>query len=87
MLFAGGTRWLLLIPADRLQATSQGVQMIGSTMQSASSLPEALVGAWRVAGNGPSPFMFALLNSISSPLNFGLGSAVGLARCRCTCCC
>lgn len=75
ILFAGGSRWLLLLVPPRLLAEmSQGVQLIGSAAQTSASLPAALVSGWNIAGDGPLPFPFAFVNGIESPLTMALGS-------------
>lgn len=75
ILFAGGSRWLLLfLPQGLLANMSQGVQLIGSAAQTADSLPAALVSGWNIAGDGPLPFPFAFVNGIESPLTMAMGS-------------
>ena len=49
LLFAGGARWLLLLlPESLLTSIGQRVELVGSAMQTAPSLYQALLGPWRV---------------------------------------
>lgn len=74
-LFAGGSRWLLLlIPSRLLERISVGVELIGSASQSASDLSAALTGTWRIEGDGPLPFPFAFVSGVSRPLTLAMGS-------------
>lgn len=78
ILFAGGTRWLLLlVPQGQLEALSQGVQMLGSAAQTASDLPGALIKGWNIEGGGPLPFPFAFVNGIALPLTLAMSSKGG----------
>jgi hypothetical protein len=75
VLFAGGSRWLLLfVPAESLARMSEGLQMLGSAAQTAPDLATALVSPWKIEGGGPIPFPFAFLNGIYSPLSIMAGS-------------
>jgi len=81
-MFAGGTRWLLLLlPGRLLNRISSGLTLIGSGEDTASSLLEALARPWEVAGNGPIPFPFAFVNGVNSPAimaHNGFGVSAGL---------
>lgn len=78
ILFAGGTRWLLLfLPQAQLETLSSGVQMLGSAAQTAPNLPEALLKGWEIAGGGPQPFPFAFVNGITTPLTLAMSSKGG----------
>lgn len=74
-LFAGGTRWLLLLlPAPVLEWISSGVVMINSGANTAGSLVEALSRPWVLEGLGQIQIPFAFHNSIFVPTHFILGS-------------
>jgi hypothetical protein len=74
LLFAGGSRWLLLLlPGGWLEALSRGLELVGSGMQTAQNLPLALAGPWRIEGDGPTPFLFAFVSGIARPLTLALG--------------
>lgn len=75
VLFAGGARGLLLLlPEDTLRGLGQNVQMVGSAMQTAPDLYSALLGPWRIEGDGPVPFPFALISGVARPLSLAMGS-------------
>ncbi len=75
-LFAGGSRWLfLLLPETWLRSLGEHVTLIGSGMQTAPGLYQALLGPWRVEGDGPFPFSFAFISGVSRPLSFSMGSS------------
>ncbi len=79
VLFAAGSRWLLLfIPETVLQKMSASLQMMGSALQSAPDLHTALISPWNIAGDGPIPFPFAFANGIISPLTLAMGSSAAL---------
>lgn len=74
-LFAGGSRWLLLLlPGGLLARISSDIELIGSAMQTANTLTSALAGAWRIEGDGPLPFPFAFVSGVSRPLILAMGS-------------
>ncbi|HEX6033757.1 MAG TPA: hypothetical protein VFY83_04950, partial [Anaerolineales bacterium] len=81
-LFAGGTRWLLLLlPGTLLNRISAELTLIGSGRATADNLIEALSSFWEVAGSGPIPFPFAFVNGIVSPAlmaHNGFGGSAGL---------
>lgn len=65
---ASGTRWLLLLlPGSLLQRLSASLTLIGSGLDTAPNLFEALSQPWAVAGSGPIPFPFAFVNGVNSP--------------------
>lgn len=79
LLFAGGSRWLLLLlPVSAQQALGERVELVGSAMQTARNLHEALLGPWRIEGDGPFPFMFAFISGVARPLTLAMGSAGAL---------
>ena len=68
LIFATGTRWLLLLfPASLLKRVSETVQLIGSGAASGKTLQDALIGPWVIEGAGPFPFPFAFADGISHP--------------------
>ncbi len=79
ILFAGGTRWLLLfIPETVLSNMSADIHMIGSGIQNAPDLYTALLGPWHAQGEGPIPFPFAFVNGINTPLSMALGGGAAM---------
>jgi hypothetical protein len=82
-MFAGGTRWLLLLlPQGLLSRISANVNMIGSGAASAHTLGEALLQSWAASGMGPVAFPFAVVNGFN-PTNIltfqaGMGGFVTL---------
>jgi hypothetical protein len=73
-LFGAGSRWLLLlVPSSVLLRMSDGVQMIGSGLQTGPNLYTALTSPWKIEGGGPIPFPFAFVNGISNPLSLDIG--------------
>ena len=75
ILFAGGSRWLLLfLPEAILQRMSADVQLIGSGFQDVTDLVSAMTGPWNTQGDGPVPFPFAFMNGIYRPLLMAMGS-------------
>lgn len=84
-MFAGGTRWLLLLlPVAVIAWISPNISMLGSAAQSAPDLQTALVGNWEVDGTGAAFFPFAFANGIVRPGVLGhgpngiVGGALGL---------
>lgn len=82
-MFAGGTRWLLLLlPAGLLGRISSNISLIGSGAASAPTLGEALLKPWAASGMGPVAFPFAMVNGFNSTniLTFqaGMGGFVTL---------
>ncbi|HJS17698.1 MAG TPA: hypothetical protein VJ785_03045 [Anaerolineales bacterium] len=68
LIFATGTRWLLLLfPGPLLNRVSESVQLIGSGAVSGESLLQALISPWAIEGDGPFPFPFAFADGISHP--------------------
>lgn len=78
--FASGTRWLfLLFPPSFVESISQHITLIGSSMQTAPTLAQALLSAWRIEGHGPLPFPFAYLSGLNSALVMSHGGIGGTA--------
>jgi hypothetical protein len=74
-LFAGGTRWLLiLLPDPILRWLSSDVVLINSGANTATNLQQALSQPWVVEGMGQLPIPFAFHNSLFVPTHFILGS-------------
>ncbi len=72
--FAGGTRWLLLLlPKSLLEKISEQVTLMGSGVQTAPTLFEALTRPWVLEGAGPFPYPFAFVNGVNPPLVMALG--------------
>jgi hypothetical protein len=73
-MFAGGTRWLLLLlPVAVIAWISPNITMLGSAAQSAPDLQTALIGNWEVDGAGAAVFPFAFANGIVRPGVLGHG--------------
>jgi hypothetical protein len=73
--FGGGTRWLLLLlPASWLNWVSQSVNLVGTGLDTAPTLAEALHRSWVIEGGGVTSFPFAFHNGIFIPVFFNLGS-------------
>ncbi|MDF1499274.1 MAG: hypothetical protein P1P76_02250 [Anaerolineales bacterium] len=74
-VFAGGTRWLLLlIPTSLLERISAQIVMINTGANTASTLIEALGSTWVLEGAAGIAFPFAFHNGIFMPAHFILGS-------------
>lgn len=66
-MFAGGTRWLLLLlPPGVVGKISSNLTMIGSGANSGPDLSAALINPWAASGGGPYPFPFAFVNGSNS---------------------
>jgi hypothetical protein len=73
--FGGGTRWLLLLlPQPWLNWVSHSVNLVGTGLDTASTLASALTKGWTIEGGGPAAFPFAFHNGIFVPAFFTLGS-------------
>jgi hypothetical protein len=74
-IFAGGTRWLLLLlPSTLMKWVSDSVNLVGTGLDTAPTLIEALHKTWIIEGGGPVSFPFAFHNGIFVPVFFTLGS-------------
>ena len=79
VLFAGGSRWLLVfIPTGGLERVSSAIQLQGSSAYSGSSLYTNLSLPWLIEGAGPIPFPFAFANGIFTPGIMALGGSGAL---------
>jgi hypothetical protein len=68
ILFASGTRWLLLLfPPSLVLKASQGLTLWGSGAQSTQTLLQGLSSIWVVEGGPPTPIPFAFTNGILQP--------------------
>jgi hypothetical protein len=66
--FAGGVRWFLLFfPETILAKISDHITMIGTGLQTANNLSEALIKNWVLEGVGPIDFPFAFGNGFHTP--------------------
>jgi hypothetical protein len=75
LIFAAGTRWLLLLlPNTILLWLGQAVTPINTGLTSGASLVEVLTSSWVIEGGGPVPFPFAFHNGIILPVYFVLGA-------------
>jgi hypothetical protein len=73
--FGGGTRWLLLLlPANLSAWVSHSVNLVGTGLNTAPTLLEALHKTWVIEGGGSVSFPFAFHNGIFVPAFFTLGS-------------
>ncbi len=82
-MFAGGTRWLmLLLPDALLKQISANLHMIGSAAQTANTFYTALPGPWAVNSGATWGFPFAFANGINTPsiwtYHAGAGALAGL---------
>lgn len=82
-IFAGGTRWLLLLlPSGLLDRLGSRLSMLGSNAASGQDLTTALGKAWSASGLGPVPFPYAFVNGIESTsvvaYHAGAGSLPGI---------
>ncbi|MFM8322220.1 MAG: hypothetical protein ACKOC5_15005 [Chloroflexota bacterium] len=76
VLFAGGSRWLfLLLPEAARSAVSAQVQLIGSGLDTAPDLGQAVLLPWNIEGGGPFPFAFAFISGVSRPLSLAMGGS------------
>src|SRR4030042_6566446 len=63
--FGGGTRWLLLLlPTSLSNWVSQSVNLVGTGLNTAPTLAEALHKTWLIEGGGAASFPFAFHNGI-----------------------
>jgi len=68
ILFASGTRWLLLLlPNSLLGLISQRLELLGTGAQSGPELSKALSNVWMFEGSGPVPLPFAFANGLLPP--------------------
>ena len=73
--FGGGTRWLLLLlPASLSSWVSQSVTLVGTGLDTAPTLAQALHKTWLIEGGGTASFPFAFHSGIFIPVFFNLGS-------------
>ena len=82
-MFAGGTRWLLLLlPPSLISRISEHITLIGSGASSGADLSQALLNPWASSGLGPYPFPFAFVNGFNNTgiLGFhaGWGGLIGI---------
>jgi hypothetical protein len=79
MVFASGTRWLLLFFPSGLNGwLGRNMQLLGSGIASGADLSQALASPWAVEGVGPMGFPFAFANGVLPPGNIQGLSANGL---------
>ena len=77
LLFAGGARWLLLLaPPAFLNVAGQAMTLWGTASQ-ASTLRQALLGDWIIAGGPPFPIPFAYLSGVLEPFTLGMQAGPG----------
>jgi hypothetical protein len=75
VLFAGGTRWLLLLfPEKYVTHLGTGLEFMGTARVTGEDLYTALISPWKIEGGGPFSFPFAFTNGIFRPLSFAMGS-------------
>ena len=81
-LFAGGTRWLLLLlPVALLNRISASITLLGSARDTAPDFAQALTRPWNAIGSGPIPFPFAFSNGVHDPAimaHYGYGVSQGM---------
>ncbi|MFZ1041285.1 MAG: hypothetical protein WAN58_08230, partial [Anaerolineales bacterium] len=77
--FGMGTRWILaLLPMPWIANITSNVHMIGSSLDTASTLAAAIFRPWVIDGAPPVPIPFAFANGILNPLTFDWGGASSL---------
>ncbi len=77
--FGGGARWLLLLlPSAWQNWISKSVDLVGTGLDTAPTLVEALHRTWVTEGAGTIAFPFAFHNGIFVPVFFTLGSTGAL---------
>ncbi len=73
-LFAGGTRWLLLLfPPALIDKFNNAIQRVGSGLSSGTDLRSALISPWAAQGMAPIPIPFAFTNGFIKPFVLGVG--------------
>jgi hypothetical protein len=73
--FGGGMRWLLLLlPVNLSTWVSHSVNLVGTGLDTAPTLVDALQKTWVIEGGGAASFPFAFHNGIFVPVFFTLGS-------------
>ena len=77
--FGMGTRWILaLLPMPWIVNITSNVHMIGSSLDTASTLAAAISRPWVIDGAPPVPIPFAFANGILNPLTFDWGGSSSL---------
>lgn len=75
LIFAGGSRWLLLLmPPDLLLRIGETVVPINTGAATGETLLMALTSPWSLEGGGPMPFPFAYHSGMFVPLIFSLSA-------------
>ncbi len=73
-LFAGGTRWLLLLfPPSIIDKIDTVIHRVGSGLNSGSDLRTALISPWAAQGMAPISIPFAFTNGLIKPSVLGVG--------------
>ena len=77
--FGMGTRWILgLLPSSWVTALASNIHLIGSSVDTAKTLADALSRTWVIDGAPPVPIPYAFANGILNPLTFDWGGASSL---------
>jgi hypothetical protein len=75
LVFASGTRWLLLfLPPQVINRVGEAVIPINTGAYSGTSLLDVLTSSWNIEGGGPVPFPFAFHSGSFLPVIFNLGA-------------
>jgi hypothetical protein len=79
MAFGMGTRWILaLLPSSWIADIASNVHLVGSSLDTANTLAQALSRSWVIDGGPPVPIPYAFANGILNPLTFDWAGASSL---------
>src|SRR5271157_886650 len=77
--FGMGTRWILeLLPSSWVTALASNIHLIGSSVDTAKTLADALSRTWVIDGAPPVPIPYAFANGILNPVTFDWAGASSL---------
>ena len=79
MAFGLGTRWILaLLPSSWITAIASNIHLVGSSLDTANTLAQALFRSWVIDGGPPVPIPYAFANGVLNPLTFDWAGASSL---------
>ena len=79
MAFGMGTRWILaLLPSSWIAAIASNIHLVGSSLDTANNLAQALSRSWVIDGGPPVPIPYAFANGVLNPLTFDWAGASSL---------
>lgn len=79
MAFGMGTRWILaLLPSSWIAAIASNIHLVGSSLDTANTLAQALFRSWVIDGGPPVPIPYAFANGVLNPLTFDWAGASSL---------